>query len=96
MALPDAAGEERMMKKLFKATAVKARALDVQKLLRTPGSFDLLHFGGHAEAAGEQQADARLLLDQLDDGSTENALLRHHGGADRATGGGRRVGPSWC
>ena len=75
MALPNAAGEERMMKALFKATAVKARALDVQKLLRNPGSFDLLHFGGHAEAAGEQQVDARLLLDQLDDGSTENALL---------------------
>ena len=75
MALPDAAGEEQMMKTLFKATAVKARAVDVQRLLRTPGSFDLLHFGGHAEAAGAEQADARLLLDQLDDGTTENALL---------------------
>ena len=73
--LPDAAGEEQMMKKLFKATAVKARVLDVQKLLRRPGGFDLLHFGGHAEAAGEQQADARLILDQLEDGNTENALL---------------------
>jgi CHAT domain-containing protein len=75
MVLPDAAGEEQMLKKLFKATPVKARALDIQKLLRTPGGFDLLHFGGHAEAAGAEQADARLMLDQLDDGTTENALL---------------------
>lgn len=75
MVLPDAAGEEQMLKKLFKATPVKARALDVQKLLRTPGGFDLLHFGGHAEAAGAEQGDARLILDQLDDGTTENALL---------------------
>lgn len=75
MALPEAAAEKKMLEGLFAASAVTARALDVQKLLRTPGSFDLLHFGGHAEAAGEQQADARLLLDQSDDGSTENALL---------------------
>lgn len=75
MVLPDAADEERMLKELFKATPVKARAREVQKLLRTPGGFDLLHFGGHAEAAGDGQADARLLLDQLDDGTTENALF---------------------
>lgn len=76
MKLEYAAGEEQMMKTLFNATPVKARALDVQRLLRTPGSFDLLHFAGHAEAAGDERADARLILDQQrDDKSTENALL---------------------
>lgn len=72
--LPNSVDEEKMMKRLFKATAVKPRALDVQKLIRQPGSFDLLHFGGHAEAAGVEQDDARLLLEEVDGGSTENAL----------------------
>ena len=74
MALPHTAEEERMLKQLFDAKKVEARAGEVQKLLRTPGTFDLLHFGGHAEAADEKEAGARLLLDQTNDGSTENAL----------------------
>jgi len=73
--LPEAANEERMLKQLFKAKRVPAKAYDVQKLIGKPGSFDLLHFGGHAEAAGHAQTDARLVLDQADDGGTENALL---------------------
>jgi CHAT domain-containing protein len=74
--LPESATEEMMLKRLFKgARRVAPRALDVQELVRTPGSFDLLHFAGHAEAAGEQQADARLVLRQAGDGTTEEALF---------------------
>jgi len=74
MKLPLAREEELMVQKLFNATSVAARAVDVQKLVRTPGSFDLLHFAGHAEAAGADQPDACLLLDQMSDDSTENVL----------------------
>ncbi len=75
MALPEAAEEEKMIKALFKnAQRVPAQAFDVQQLVAAPGQFDLLHFAGHAEAAGEEQADARMLLDELGDGTTENAL----------------------
>jgi CHAT domain len=75
MSLPDAAKEEKMIKALFKnARRVPAQAFEVQQLVATPGQFDLLHFAGHAEAAGDEHADARLQLDELGDGTTENAL----------------------
>ena len=64
-----------MVKKMFTATKVEAEVSDVQQLLQQPGAFDLLHFCGHAEATGAELDDARLLLNERDDGTTENALL---------------------
>lgn len=62
--LPEAADEAEMMKRIFKgARSIPAQLNAIETLLETPGAFDLLHFGGHGEAAGTQSSHARLLID---------------------------------
>lgn len=68
--LPEAADEAEMLKRIFKGAKSIPSQLDaIESLLETPGAFDLLHFGGHGEAAGTESTHARLLIHgQIEDG----------------------------
>jgi hypothetical protein len=66
--LPQSADEIRLLKTMFKAIEVPARLNEIERLLATPDSFDLLHFCGHGEAAGTSSTQARLLISGQMDG----------------------------
>jgi hypothetical protein len=60
--LPEAEAEARFLEERLGATPVDPHAEPVRKLLRTRGSFDVLHFAGHGVAESGDITRAELLL----------------------------------
>ena len=61
--LPATKDELDFLTKTLGAERVPAQHADVLRLLRTPGSFDVLHFAGHGVAAADDIANAQLILE---------------------------------
>ena len=60
--LPATLDETAFLVKAFTATAVTPELNEVRALLRTPGSFDLLHFAGHGSAKLTDISTAAVML----------------------------------
>jgi hypothetical protein len=60
--LAEPAAERAFLERTFAATGVEPHSGPVSKLLRSRGSFDILHFAGHGVATGGDTADAKILL----------------------------------
>ena len=55
--------EKEYLEEKFEAAPVEPHPLPVRKILRGPGSFDLLHFAGHGIADQGNIAESRILLE---------------------------------
>lgn len=60
--LDEPALEFDYLKKKMGAQKVPSTRIDVDAILETPGSFDLLHYAGHGQAPTESSLDASLIL----------------------------------
>ena len=61
-ALPAAQEEKVFLEQQFKATACPSGPVDVRRLIRGPGAFDLLHFAGHGDATAQDISGSLILL----------------------------------
>ena len=67
--LPATRDELDYLERTLGAERVPAQHADLLRLLRTPGSFDVLHFAGHGVAAADDIANAQLILEgRVEDG----------------------------
>ncbi|MBS9405456.1 CHAT domain-containing protein [Halomonas sp. TRM85114] len=63
MELPATMNELAFVQQRLGGEQVPAQHADLIRLLRTPGSFDVLHFAGHGVAAADNIANSQLILE---------------------------------